>query len=218
MNDRICFTTVAVTSKNYGVEYLRQQDRLVKSIKRVYGDGAEIYQWRDCYPPGSRDWLTSSYCFKPHAVQFAIDEGYTKVCYLDTAMILEQKFNYDGLIESYGVIAAKDDSNLANVTSDLACRYFRIKRSWLEGKNLVGGSIYYFNFANERCKNIFNQWKTAEMNDIFGSQDLESAGKQQGHRHDEACLAICLYLNDSKPCAHDLIGYNHGVMRKEHFR
>lgn len=218
MNDRICFTTVAVTSKNYGVSYLRQQDRLVKSIKRVYGDGAEIYQWRDCYPPGSRDWLTSSYGFKPWAVQFAIDEGHDKICYMDTAMILEQKLNLDHLVEKYGVLAAKDDSQLSGVTWDRALDYFGLTRGWLEGKTLVGGSFYYFSMDNLRCKTIFEAWKKAEEAGMFGSQEGESAGIQNGHRADETCMAILLYLYGSGSCSYEQVGYQGKTMRKEHFR
>lgn len=218
MNDKIAFVTVAITSKNYGVEYLRQQDRLIKSIKRVYGDEVAIFQWRDSYPPGSRDWLTSSYGFKPWAVQFAKDEGYHKICYMDTAMILEQKLDCDDLIDKYGILAVIDESKMSGVTWDKACEYFGITRDWLDGKTLVGGSFYYFNFQNERCLKMFNQWKVAEQNGIFGSQDGESAGIQNGHRCDETCMSIVLHLNGSKPCGYDEVGYQGEIIRKEHFR
>lgn len=220
MNNKIAFCTVAVWSKNYDNAYLDQQDTLVDSIRRIYWnrEQAEIFQWRDCYPPGSRDWLSSSYGFKCHAIKFALDQGYQRVVYMDTAMILKKKLDLDHLVPEHGMIAIKDDSNLMNVTSDLACQYFGVTREWLNGKNLVGGSFYYLNADNPKAMTIFNQWIEAEKNDVFGSQDLESAGKQQGHRHDESSLAICLYLNNSKPCTYEQIGYQGETMVKRHFR
>lgn len=220
MNDKIAFTTVAVTSKNYGNAYLDQQDTLIDSIRRIYWsqEQAEIFAWRDTYPPGSRDWLTSSYGFKCHAIQHALNQGYKKIVYMDTAMILKKKLDLDHLVPEHGMIAVKDDSNLMNVTSDLACRYFGITREWLSGKNLVGGSFYYLNADNPKAMAIFNQWIEAEKNDIFGSQELESAGKQNGHRADETCMSIILHLNGFKPCRYDEVGYQGKTMIKRHFR
>jgi len=216
----LAFTTVGITSKNYGDGYLRQQDTLIDSIRRIYWNAgqAEIFAWRDEYPPGSRDWLTSSYGFKPWAVQHALNQGYKKIVYMDTAMILKKKLDLDHLVPEHGVIAVKDDSNLMNVTSDKAIKYFGVNREWLNGKNLAGGSFYYFNFAYAKCQHIFGQWIEAEEKNIFGSQDLESAGQQQGHRHDEATLAIILYLNGSKPCTYEQVGYQGETMVKKHFR
>jgi hypothetical protein len=219
----LAFTTVAVTSKNYGDGYLRQQDTLIDSIRRIYWkpEQAEIFVWRDEYPPGSRDWLTSSYGFKPWAVQYALNQGYKKIVYMDTAMILKKKLpisQYDHLSETYGVLAAKDDSSLTNVTWDMACEYFGVSRDWLVGKNLVGGSFYYFNFDNEKCRTIFEAWKKAEIAGMFGSQDGESAGIQNGHRCDESCMAILLYLHGIGPCSYEQVGYQGETMIKRHFR
>lgn len=218
MNDKICFTSVAITSKNYGDGYIKQQSRLMASIMDVYGDEAMSFHWTDRYPPGSRDWLASSYGFKPWAVQYALDQGYTKICYMDTAMILEKKLDLDYLVGEYGVIAAKDDSKLSDVTWDRALEYFGLVRGWLEGKTLVGGSFYYFDMANEKCRTIFKAWKRAEEAGMFGSQEGESAGIQNGHRADETCMSIVMHMNGSKPCSYEQIGYQGETMRKEHFR
>lgn len=219
MESKIAFCTCGVWSKNYGEAYLEQQDRLVESIRKVYSpEEAHVLAWRDTYPKGARDWLTSSYGFKVWAIQHALNQGYKKVVYMDTAMILLDKLDIDHLVPEYGFIAVKDDSNLMNVTSDLACAYFGVTREWLNGKNLVGGSFYYLNVENPKAMAIFKQWIQAEKHDIFGSQELESAGKQQGHRHDESSLAICLYLNDSKPVSYESVGYQGKTMKKSHFR
>lgn len=215
--ERLAFATVAVNSKNYGDAYLVQQERLIKSIQ-LHHPEAEIFRWSNSYPPGARDWLTSSYGFKPHAVQAAREAGYTRIVYMDSAMILQAPLDCQPLTEKYGVLAVKDDSNLAQVTSNNACKLYGVTREWLEGKNLVGGSFYYFDFESKLCEGIFGLWKWGEQNNAFGSQDEESAGLLQGHRHDEACMAICLYQYGSRPVTYEEVGYQGRIMKKEHFR
>lgn len=223
MND-VCFVSVA-----FGFEYLKQMDRLRKSILAIYPD-ANLLFYHDELPPGSKPFLDSLYGFKPHAIQAARDKGYERIIWLDPAMILMD--NVSELISLDGVIAVKDDSVLHNVVSDDCYRYFRNPHAWDDIKmfkdfveynhwHLVGGSLYYFNFYTPITEKIFNKWLQAEKDGIFGSQWDAASDKLQGHRYDEAVMALCLYTHGITPVAPDYVRYcctDKPMFIKKHFK
>lgn len=210
--DNIAFASVALTSKNYGVAYLDQQDRLKASIKEIYPD-APLFFWRDDYPKNSKPFLESLYGFKVHAVQAAREAGHQRIVWFDTGMILHQPLRH-----MQSIVAVKDDSAMTGVTSNNALSAFNIERESLKGKTLVGGSFYYFDFYYPICNDVFGLWMTCEVNGIFGSQDEEAAGQLQGHRADETCMALSLYSCGLGPVSYDLVGYQGEVMSKRHFK
>lgn len=224
MTDKIAFCSVAITSQSMGDAYIIQQQRLKESILSVYPDG-ELLFWVDSYPEGAKPFLDSLYGFKPHAVQAALDAGFTKVVWCDTAIILHDKIDfYDEFMKEHGgVIAIQDDSALINVTSDYCLQYFEWDRPDLKDRHLVGGSFLYFDFEIEGCKKVFNKWRDAEQRGIFGSQWEESAGKLNGHRADETVLAMSLYYWGFKPFTHKYdtrycTGAFNTIVTKKHFK
>lgn len=214
MND-VVFVSVA-----FGFEYLKQMDRLQKSILHIYPE-ANLLFFDNGLPEGSKPFLDSLYGFKPHAIELARKQGYTKVIWLDPAMILVDKV--DDLINKESVIAIKDDSVLHNVISNDCYKYYGLNREFVESKkwHLVGGSLYFFNFDNPLTHTIFDGWRNAEIKGIFGSQwDAASPGLQ-GHRYDEAVMAIEMYQNGVEPVGHDVVRYCSGenpMFRKLHFK
>jgi hypothetical protein len=203
----------------FGERYIEQGTRLHKSLQAIHPEAKHL-AWTDAYPPGSRLHKESLYGFKPHAVQYALEQGYKKIIWLDTAIILQQPVDYYwSLVGKYGVLAAKDDNALSKCIGQKALDYFG--NPPLEGMHLVGGSIYVFDFNLPLCHRIFNRWLIAEEDGIFGSQAEQSSGKINSHRHDESCMAMSLYKSGSQPVPCDLMMYNQGensIVRKEHFK
>ena len=82
-------------------------------------------------------------------------------------------------------------------------------------------SFYYFDFENEKARNIFSEWKLAEEHGIFGSQDDLSKGLLQSHRNDETVMSICMYRNGVEPMSYSGSRYNwdaNPIMIKKHFK
>lgn len=209
--DRIAFVSVATTHANYGDAYLKQQDRMKKSIEKQYHD-AKIFIWRNALPPGARPFLDSLYGFKPHAIAAARQQGFKKVVWLDTAMILNDKIpDY-----KYPVVAVKDPSRTP--ASNKCLQHFGITRDDLQDIDFVGGSFFYFDFSHYSAEAVLNDWLNAEISDVFGSQYEESFTGLQGHRHDETCMAIILHQLGLKPMSSDKVGYDGMVMIKQHFK
>src|SRR5690606_28958447 len=119
-----------------------------------------------------------------------VQQGYSKVCWLDTAIILQGPVEYYGqYVNDYGVVAVQDENKLPRFCSRRALRHFGLERHQISKWHLVGGSFYYFDFGVPLCRTIFDKWLAAEQKGVCGSQSDEALGLLHGHRHAEACMA-----------------------------
>lgn len=218
MSKEIAFTSVAFGDKRY----IEQQTRLKHSILQIYPD-APLFFWTNEMPPGARPMNESLYGFKPHAVQYAWDQGYKKIMFFDPAIILMKPIDfYQEKVKEYGVCCAQDDNKLSPFCGDGALKYMDLTREEIKDWHLVGGSFYYFDFDLPLCNDIFQEWGMSEVNGYFGSQQEQASGKLQGHRNDEAMMALALYTNGSKPMSGD-VRYNCEnkdlcILDKKHFK
>lgn len=186
----VCFVSVA-----FGEEYVKQQVRLEKSIIDIHEDVPHIHFFTERLPAKARSFSDSLYGFKVHAVQEAIDLGFKKVIWVDPAMVLIDSIEY---LFQYPMVAVRDTSVLHNVVSNRAAEFFGISHSEIKalGLNLVGGSFYYFDFNYDFVCDVFNLWKSAEENGMFGSQAEAASERLQGHRYDESCMALAMHKNN----------------------
>lgn len=213
MDNTLCFCSVA-----FGDRYVIQQRRLKESILKIYPD-VKLFFWENTLPPGSK-WMSESlYGFKVHAIQFAKDAGYRNVIWVDTAMILMSDLNR---LFEYNFVAVMDDNLLVNCISEKALEYYQITKEFIQSMNLhlVGGSLYYFDFKWDFVNEIFEHWKKAEEAGVFGTQQEEASGQLQGHRWDEACMAVAMIYR-AYPIKGEYIGYNTPVdplFIKKHFK
>jgi hypothetical protein len=209
----IAFCSVAFNSDSFGSAYLKQQERLKKSLIKIYGN-EDLYFWTNRYPKNSKTHYDSTYGFKVHAIQHCLDLGYKKIIWLDTAMIVNN--NLDFLFDKSPVVAVMDVTPLKNVTMNKVKDYYNID---CDGWFLCGGSMFSFDFNKEITHNVFNFWKDAEKKGFFGNQIDESAGLQNGHRWDETMMSIALYKNNLSPISRECIGYDdENIILKKHFK
>lgn len=207
-----CFLSVA-----FGPRYIEQQTRLHKSLMAIHPE-AMHYAWTDQYPAGARPHRESLYGFKPHAVGYALGQGFKKVIWLDTAIVLQHPVDYWFTL-GVPIVAAKDDNALSKTICDKALGYYG--NPDIEGMNLVGGSVYAFDFDQPLCETIFANWYKDECNNVFGSQAEQSSGKINGHRHDESIMAYLMQSNGVQPLGHDVMRYNqdeNSIVIKMHFK
>lgn len=218
MSEQVAFVSVAFGDKRY----LEQQERLKHSILQIYPD-APLFFWTNEMPPGARSMSESLYGFKPHAVNYALKQGYNKIMFFDPAIILMKPIDfYQGKAEEYGVCCAQDDNKLSHFCGDKALNWFKLGRNEISDWHLVGGSFYYFDFSVELCVDIFSDWLSSEIAGTFGSQREQASNQLQGHRNDEANMALSIYRNYSKPMSGD-VRYNCEnkeicILDKKHFK
>lgn len=216
--DQVAYCCVAFGDKRY----IEQQARLKHSIQLIYPD-APLFFWTNEMPPGARSMNESLYGFKPHAVQYAWDQGYTKIMFFDPAIILMKPIDfYIEKVKEYGVCCARDDNKLNPFFGDRALKHYDITRKQIEDWHLVGGSFYYFDMDLALSRKILDKWLIAEIMGLFGSQKEQASGQLQGHRNDEAIMAVLLYLYGKGPM-HEDVRYNCEnkelcILDKKHFK
>jgi hypothetical protein len=208
MTNDFIFLSVA-----FGERYIEQQTRLNKSVNAIYPD-ADMW-WVNQYPPHSRDHLDSLYGFKVHAIQWALNRGYKKIIWLDTACILQHPVDYWFNLNQ-PVLAARDDNKLKGLVSDKALQYFGFGEC-PDHLHLVGGSVYVWSFEHPDTQKIFDTWADTEAKGLFGASN-ERLG---GHRHDEALLSLSLNAHGYGPVSCEELKYNSGpesIIVKKHFK
>jgi hypothetical protein len=214
----LCFVSCAFGDKRY----IEQQARLKFSIEQIYPD-AKLFFWTNEMPPGSRSMSDSLYGFKPHSVNYALKKGYKKIMFFDPAIILMKPIDfYMEKVKEFGVCCARDDNKLNPFCDDRSLKHYGKTREQIKDWHLVGGSFYYFDFDVRLCSRIFAKWITNEEIGLFGSQQEQASGKLQGHRNDEAMMALALYDSGSTPMFED-VRYNCEnkevcIIDKKHFK
>lgn len=201
----------AICTLAFGDAYIKQMNRLKESIRVIYPE-VEIFSWVNSLPEGAKPHKQSPYGFKVHAVNEARAQGYDKIIWADTALVLRQPVDYwFNLLPFYGIIAAKDDNKLDGKIGDAALRYYGNPN--IDGWHLVGGSLFVFDFSTEYCNTIFSHWEKAEKAGMFRGEAK--------HRNDESCMSMALYLNGSEPTPYDVCRYNDvpdPIVQKFHFK
>lgn len=208
--EKFCIVTAA-----FGDAYIEQMERLKKSVHAIYPK-VQVFSWTNELPYGSRPHLGSEYGFKVHAINHARASGYTKIIWMDTALILVDKVDpWFEMTKQYGVVAAADHTGLYKTCSDRVFVYFGVNKEYCkeQDQRLVGGSLFVFDFENPLCREIYSRWANAEHAGMFASDGP--------HRWDEACMAHALYLSGSSPVPYPVCRYNevpNPIVIKKHFK
>lgn len=209
---------IIFTSYCFGDLYVQQQVRLKQTILDIYPNAKTLFI-NEPESTGKPRFQKSLYGFKVGLVRLCLQMGYKKIIFFDPAITLVDKVDYwFDIIKDYGVLAAVDRQTLDNVTSDNCLNYMGLTREEVSTWNLLGGSVYVFDFDIPKCVAIFEMWERMEKDGIFGTQDDLSHGRLQAHRNDETCMAIAFELNGIKPLGHDVIryAYEHPETKKIH--
>ena len=198
-------------------KYLNFQQRLINSLKAVnYSDS--LITWTNQMPPNSPDHGSNPYAFKLFAIDYALAQGFTNILWCDSSVYflkhpdsLFEKIKQDGHFFIIG------GDQLGNWTSDMALELFQETRdSVLEKKfELLGGTIYGFDFNNPTTIEFFKLWKYYYSLGAFKGFYMNSCGdipdnirhikkdknygvvstdkRCRGHRHDETIASFIAY-------------------------
>lgn len=205
----IIFTSYCFGNSAAQGDYKPQQDRLRKTILDIYPDANTHFVY-ESEETGKPKFQKSLYGFKVNIIKECLAMGYKKIVYLDAAVTLVDRIDHwFDVIKDYGVLSIKDNHKLTGVTSIAVQKYAGLSDEDLENINLLGGSIYVFDFDLQLCNDIFNYWSELEQNGYFGTQDDLSNNRLQGHRMDETCMAIALHKSGVKSLGYDVMRYGY---------
>lgn len=190
----------------FGNRYVEMQNRLKDSILDIYPD-ANLLFWTDELPPNSKPMDDSLYGFKVYAIREAINQGYTKIIYLDScAQVLKPIDSLLDLAIKQGFVAQADSVKLFRYMSDEFLSYTgKINEDWY----LVGGSLYIFDIEHYKGCKIFNEWESLEHLGYFGDRELvmnevNDGVEKCGSRMDEMCMSWVMHSNGINPIKGDL--------------
>lgn len=142
-----CVLNVAV-----GGWYPRGQERLVSSLKQ-HGFNGEILIWPHCYPPGSPDHNTLPYGFKSYAMQYAVEQGYETLLWLDASCwavkSLEPLFLH---IEEVGHVFSYEGWMAGQWLKDEALATLGVTRDEAMQIELLGGMFMGICLKHERSR------------------------------------------------------------------
>ena len=134
----------------------------------------------------------SLYGFKPHTIQKVIHEySYKKIIWFDPSVlpVTSVKVLFDSL-DDHPMIVRTGDSPLGKMCNEKSKKWFGVTDEDIKDVKHIGGTIYGFNFNNEKVREVFELWKRAEECGIFGDQDEFMKGS---HWCDESCMALAMY-------------------------
>lgn len=192
MEDKACVVSVAFRAMY--VKHSKRQEEFI----RHQNPSLDLIYFRDKLPMKDRieendvvgNFQKSLYGFKPHAIQRAIDAGYTKIIWLDPSVY--PTCNMNVLINSLDknpMIVRTGDQSIVGMVNKNALDWFGLSEDQLGSTNHIGGTFYAFNLNDTKVRAAFFLWKEAEEAGIFGDQDAF----MKGHWADEACMTLALY-------------------------
>lgn len=186
-----------IVSVAFRQPYVHHSERQEQTIREMT-PFVSYFAYRDCLPMKDRievnnivtRFQESLYGFKPHAIQRMRDKGFTKVIWFDPSVLPTSRVTVllDAL-DNHPVIVRTGDNPIVNMTNRKTLDWFGVSTDELRNVKHVGGTIYAFNFEDPKAVEVFELWKRAEENGIFGTQDEF----MKGHWSDEACMALSLY-------------------------
>jgi hypothetical protein len=190
--DKTCIVSVAF--RRPYVAHSKTQEECIREVNPE----VDLLYFRDELPSKSGiikedivdHFQRSLYGFKPHAIRKAIELGYKKIIWFDPAVLPTTSVSH--LIESldtHPMIVRTGDQELIGMVNKKALNWFEVTENELCSIKHVGGTIYAFNFNDPKVVEVFDLWKKAEEDGIFGNQD----DFMNNHWADEACMSLAMY-------------------------
>lgn len=193
MKNKTCICSVA-----FRQPYLNHN---LKQAETISADGSDVdfLYFRDRLPMNGvvhednivEQFQKSLYGFKPHAIQKAIDMGYEKIIWLDPSVLptVSMQVLIDSLDENPMIVRSGEEW-LPKMCNAKAKNYFNVTDEEIKDEHSVAGTVYCFNFNDPKTVEVFELWKKAEMDGIFGTQDDFMKGNNWA---DEMALSLSMF-------------------------
>jgi len=194
-----CIVTLGI-----GKNYERGVDRLETLIKELKV-GADFYGYKS-YPDGIPTHDDIPYGFKYFLIKQKLDEGYKKVLWLDSSVLITD--NLDWLWER-DIMLIYNGHDIGRYTSDKCLEYFKIHRKTAYNIiSLLGGLIMfgqkYYNIVNKMCE-LAKEKITFVGSHTNENKEVSSNNKVKGHRHDQSVLTILIQNTDVVPLPNSIV-------------
>jgi hypothetical protein len=192
--------TVFVTFANHDSErYSKNLERLKERMREFRMD---LLAFTDYSEIGSPTHAELNYGFKAYAIQKALDLGYTKIVWIDSAVYpvasLDKFLNY---LDTHGLMFFENiGHNLGYWCSDVLLTCFCMDREEAFEIPQTMGGLFGLNFEYAETHEFWNKYKQMNTtktlaNGSWTNKNLEVSrdARVRGHRHDQAIASCILY-------------------------
>lgn len=178
--------TLAVNGRE---DYTQRLEGLVNSLIEWEGD-VRIYKE---FPEGCRPHSQIPYAFKYDLIKKALDDGYTRIFWLDSIMRLVPGKSISQLLDEAekGIVAFDNLGHpLEKYINNTAIKNLKIET--LEGLKQTWGGALFFDFNKETPNCLFMELRQQIEKGSFNDDDTKRENFI-AHRHDQAVMSYLLH-------------------------
>lgn len=214
MRTKDCIVSFASKGREpYQVMLLRLIDSALQHWKGdmlVYSPDFDIHEYRGVAihkgypkPVGVKSFTHQEmpYQFKTAMIQLALEQGYERIIWLDSSMIIKKDLTP---LFDMGEEGITTFHNLGHDTwkyiSDDAQRILCTPDELLKNIPQIWGGAFALNFTKAYCHFFFNRLKECSMNGSFKNNGSKRNGFV-AHRHDQSVMSVLLY------CVNEMLPY-----------
>jgi len=196
MKNDICIVSVGIDGREPYSQYSKKLKQVVDEL------GYPNFIWSGCYPPGSPPHDEVNYAFKPYAFEYARQNGYKKILWLDSKCYPVGELNrISNFLETdgYWFVPELYAGSIGEWCKDEVYNYIDIDREKCFSVPQIAGKHFglnlnfdislhffekYFYFAREYGKEVFHgSWTNY-------NKEVSNDSRVKGHRHDQIVASI----------------------------
>ncbi len=178
-----------IVSLGVGGRYPKLLNRL-KDTCVEYGVSHKLWTG---YPDASRSHHHSPYGFKIHVIREAMERGNKLIVWADSAVwIVQNPDPFFQLVKNQGILFLGHGDRLNHYVNDVSLKEFGFNREDMKIQWMVSGSLFGFDFSQQRAVDFFEEWAEYERTDWFRENEQKPSGDFLQHRHDEAIVSLML--------------------------
>jgi len=175
---------VSLATKNS--RYVDGLARLSNSL-RDNASGIDFLGFIHEYSVGAPLHTEMPYAFKVHAIQKAIDAGYTQIMWLDVSSYAVAPIHHlFDVIDEQGYWFEGAGCWLGDYTNDETLEYYGIEREYAKQIPMIQSGFMGFDMHSKIGINLFSELTFACDMGLF-------AGSWSNHRHDQSCMSIGIH-------------------------
>lgn len=183
---------MTTTHKRAIVSFANRTGNYVKALARLSDSLRDNFQgdffaWIGEEALGSPKHSDNPYAFKIHAIDKAIEQGYTQILWLDSSCYaiknLEPLFD---VIKRDGLLMQDSDCMLGDWTNDETLSYFGIERETAKQIPMFSAGFFGLNTKDIKATQLYLSWKVSMLKGYF-------KGSWDNHRHDMSCASAIAY-------------------------
>ena len=185
-----------IVNVGFGGWHPKGSFRLRRSLIE-HGFEGEIKTWTDCLPPNSPPHEHTPYGMKVAAIEWAINEGFTRIMWLDSSVwaIRYPKVHMDAIARDGYYILGNGDWRCDQWTNDNCLLHFGLTREEAGEIPMISAGILGLSMDNPIAHEFFHTWKAAMLAGAFRGSWTQAPGegsgdRYRGHRHDQSCASI----------------------------